>query len=657
MTDLLRDGWWSDEEPNAHSVMLQMANKVRDNDLTRRLVMVEQLCLYSQQAFDEFGAALYETAARSTGQFERISQNHIENMVHTVHSEAVQNRTRMTVVTSGGDYRMKRRAKALDKFSEGQAYEDEQEEIGNDVKLDAIIWGTGVEKTYEDPSTNRACGERIIGWNLGADQDDARNRRPRTIYEWRVMDREVLKAAYNSKETDDAIDNAPRGGIDDYPYHIDAQSNLITVFEGIHLPSRPADPRADKKSEKSEASKDGRHMIAVGSGNKGGALFSEPWTKATFPYHFIYWIRPRTGMWGKGLVASLLGQQIEHNRISRHIQLSMKRAGNLKVFIDTRAKLPPAQIDDRIGTIQRYDGNGNPPQYVVHDVVSQQIISYRSELGREMYNVAGVSQMASQGQLPAGMDKASGRAIRMADSVSSKRRLPFLRDCEQFDRRVAEAKIELAQEIYERTGSYAVAYHGRKKIELVEWKDVNLKRDQWWMRVFPTSALPSEPMARIATLDEWLQAGLISKQDYKRLSDFPDLEDAETLEFASYELAEKTVDKILYDGVYQVPESIEDGTLFARYGLMAYNRAREEGGYPEKNMELLRQFIMDALQSKTPFAPQGPPPPPSGEGGGEAPPGMPPAPPGPPGAPPMPPPGMAGAPPVNQPGPPPGPPS
>lgn len=652
--DLLRDGFWAKDVADPGAVLIRMANKVREADVNRRLQMVEHLCLYSNQPFDEYGAV-----EKPVGTFERISENHIENMIHTVHAETVQNRTRMTVVTSGGDYRMKERAKSLDKFSEGQAYEDGQEDVGSDVKLDALIWGTGVEKLYIDPSTNRVCGDRLPAWHLHVDRDDARFGKPRTIYEDYIFDREVLKGIFNSKKTDDAIDNAPRSNIDDYPYTIDAQSNLIMVHEGIHLPSRPADPRADVKADDPNkgSSGDGRHAMAVPGPD--GLLFAEPWTKSRFPYEFIFWLRPRLGFWGKGMVEQLLGQQTELNRAMRHIQLSMKRAGNLKVLIDSGSKVLDTQVNDRIGTIVRYQSQGgNPPQFIVHDVVTPQLVQWTQSLRSTMYNVEGVSQMASQGMLPQGMDKASGRAIRTADSISSKRRLPFLRDCEKFDQRVAEYKIELAQEVFEKTKSYAVAYHGRRKVELVDWKDVNLKRDEWFMRVFPTSALPSEPSARIATLDEWLNVGLIDKPTYKRMADFPDLEDAETLESASYDLGEKMIDAMLYDGKPQTIEPLLDNTLFATMGLKAYCRAKMEGGFPEANMELLRKFILDAVKPPAPSQSDSMPSLPGAGTAGEpappeAPPGMPPA--GmPPGAPPM---GGALPPPVNQPGPPPGPPS
>jgi hypothetical protein len=658
MTDQRRDGFWGKDVTNPEDVFLQMANRARENDQNRRLMMVELLCLYSNQPWDEYGAA-----ERPLGAFERMGQNHIENMVHTVHAEAIQNRTRMTVVTSGGDYRMKSRAKELDKFSEGQAHEDGQDEVGGEVKLDALVWGTGVEKLLIDPATRRVTGDRLISWHLHADRAEAARglRAVRTLYEDCVVDREVLKAAYNSKATDELIDNAPRDPIDDYPYTVDSDSNLILVQEGFHLPSLPEDPRKDatKDDPHRGASDDGRHMIVVpGQGKKGGLLFSENWYKPRFPYEFVYWLRPRFGMWGKGMVEQLLGQQFELNRLLRHIQLSMKRAGNLKVFLDAASGVVKTHLNDKVGTIVTYNssGGGHKPEYVVHDVVSPQVIDHARWIASSMYNVEGVSQMASQGMLPQGMDKASGRAIRTADSISSKRRLPFLKDCEQFDRRVAEYKIELAQEVAEKDGSYAVSHHGRRAVEIVDWKDVNLKRDQWFMRVYPTSALPTEPSARIATLDEWLNAGLIDKPTYKRLADFPDLEDAETLDTASWDLGEQVISDILEKGEPFTPEPLLDNKLWAQMGLKYYNRAKKEGVYPEKNLQMLRDFVLACIDASKPKqlppAPdagalppdQGMPPAP-----GEAPPeGMPPAE-APPGAPPLPP--------MTQSGPPPGPPS
>jgi hypothetical protein len=166
---------------------------------------------------------------------------------------------------------------------------------------------------------------------------------------------------------------------------------------------------------------------------------------------------------------------------------------------------------------------------------------------------------------------------------------------------VAVKKIDLAKEIADRDGDYAVTYYGKRRIEVVNFGEINLKRDYWWMRIFPTSALPSEPSARIATLDEWVNSGLISKSDYKRLADFPDLEDAMTLETAQYDLCEEIVDLMLVDGKSYVVEPLQDKQLFARIALMMYTRAKLEGladpksAYPEENMQLVRQFIADCL--------------------------------------------------------------
>lgn len=633
---------WHLEDGDPHVMLLAWANKTRTEDMGRKLRMVEHLCLYTNMAFDDLGSTLYGSS-KAPGAFERLSENHIENQIHAVHAECVQNRTRMTVVTSGGDYRMKRRAKELDKFSEGQAYEDGQEQVGNDAKLDALVWGTGIEFVYEDPVTKRVSCERVIGWELHAARDDARYGKPRSMSRTHIFDKEVLKACYPDKA--DEIERAPRGDVDDYPYYVDAGSNLIVVTEAWHLPSRAADPR--KKNDK--GSGDGRHAICV----PGVTLLDEPWEKAGFPFRFIHWIRPRLGMWGKGMVEQLLGQQVELNRVLRHIQLSMKRAGNLKVFIDTNSGVLKTHINDRVGTMVTYNGQGGrPPAFVVHDVVSPQVIAHAQQIRSGMYSVEGLSQMSAQGTLPQGMDKASGRAIRMADSIASKRRLPFLRDCETFDREVAELKIETAKEIAERDGGYAVSYHGKRRIEVVDFTDINLKRDQWWMRVFPTSALPSEPSARIAVLDEWLNAKLISPGDYKRLADFPDLEDASTLDTAQYEACEEVVDLMLNEGIPYVVEELDDKEMWARLALMMYTRAKIQGhhdkksAYPEQHMELVRQLIVDCLDKGpadagdaaqlppgTPEAPPGggPPPPPTA---GSPPGGLPPAPPA--GAPPAP---------------------
>ncbi len=140
-----------------------------------------------------------------------------------------------------------------------------------------------------------------------------------------------------------------------------------------------------------------------------------------------------------------------------------------------------------------------------------------------------------------------------------------------------------------------------EKIEIIDLSDVDLDKSGFILRCQPASALPLDITAKIATLDEWKNSGLISNADYKRLADFPDLEDAMTLETAQYDLCEQAVELMLYDGKPYVIEELQNKELWAQIALMMYTRAKLEGlsdpdaAYPESHLDLVRQFIVECV--------------------------------------------------------------
>lgn len=563
-----------------HQEVYGLAHSMRQEQLSRETRDLTNICYYGGDPL--LGLSHRDYTRRGTG--EKSSINVIKNMVNALHAEITQNRPRMMVVSEGGTLDIQKAAKALDKAIEGQTVEDGQEDVSPQLCKDALIIGDGIQKVFDNHLTDRCEIERILRWELIIPEAEAYYGRPRTFLHITQADRGVLAAEYEDMK--DEIDKSASAEADPF-FAFDTKSDLVTVVEALHLPSLGEYGDPDDEEHFREATPDGRHFICTSHAR----LYDKPWKRSQGMYHRLSWDIPQIGFWSSSFVDDLRSEQASINRMDRFIKESMARAG-LKVLIDNQAGVINSAIDDLVGTIVRgnFSQGGQKPEWVNYATVHPEFFQHLAWRIEELYKHNGVNQMSAQASVPAGLN--SGKAIRAFEQSKSRRFIDFAKRYEKFHLKVAEYKTELMRDIYKRTGRYAVTYHGKKAIELVDWdKFKGLRPNQYRVRVFPTSALPSSPAGRISTLQEWMNAGLITGPDFKRLADFPDIEEFSDLENASHDLIKEMLDAMLEEGKWQKPEPLMDLTLAMSMATNAYLLARVRGWYPKANLVLVVNFV------------------------------------------------------------------
>jgi hypothetical protein len=171
---------------------------------------------------------------------------------------------------------------------------------------------------------------------------------------------------------------------------------------------------------------------------------------------------------------------------------------------------------------------------------------------------------------------------------------------------LAKLSIDTAKEIYEEEGEYTVNVPGKKFIQTIDWKDIDLENDEYVMKAYPVSSLPQTPEGRLQTITEYMQAGLMSPRTGRKLLDFPDLEAVEDLANAEEDYLNEIFEKMIEDGVYTAPEPYDDLPLAKELCLEYYARGKCSG-LEEEKLDLLRRFSdqLDLLvsQSMPPAAP------------------------------------------------------
>ncbi len=157
-------------------------------------------------------------------------------------------------------------------------------------------------------------------------------------------------------------------------------------------------------------------------------------------------------------------------------------------------------------------------------------------------------------------------------------------------------KIAIARmrDIYEADGAkeYVVRAPGRNFTDAIDWHGIDFEDDEGSsdeMQCLPISSLPNDIAGRMSTIQEWVQAGWVDAREGRRLANFPDLEQVESMQDAAEEVILKALDAIADDGEMIPPEPEDDLGLADQLALQMINQGRAQDLEPER-IELLRDY-------------------------------------------------------------------
>ena len=577
--------WWMLKGQECADSVAGTLNLIRDAQSFRATQWIVSARLYGNLSPTTLaGVSFSKLAAQQPALRDRISYNLVQSVVDTVVAKITRNRPRPFFLTSGGDYKKQREAKKLNAFLDGVFYENSTHELGRVVFRDAAVWGDGFIHVFA--KGGRVCHERVMSSEIFVDDVESLYGTPRQMHRVKQIDRQVLFDMF----PDDygKIANAKPSRTEENGRSIIA--DMLTVRESWHLPSGPG---AD----------DGKHVITI-----DGAVLGEvePWTHQWFPFARCQWSPRLYGYWGQGLAEQLQNIQLEINKLLWVIQRSFHLAGSFKVFIENGSKVVKEHLNNDVGSIINY--TGTMPQYVVPQIVSPEIFAHLQNLINKGYEQAGISQLAASSLKPEGLN--SGRAIREFNDIQTDRLHTPAKSYEQMFMDIGRLSIEVVKQIAaendNKTG-YEVRVPGRKSVARVDWKDINLVDDDVVMQCYPVSSLPQDPAGRLQTVQEYLQAGFLSPRQGRRLLDFPDLEQVESLANAEEDYLCSVFDKIVDDGDYTSPDPLDDLNL-AKQLCLEYYAQGKNNNLREDRLDMLRTYLQQIKEIEEEVARQMAPP-------------------------------------------------
>lgn len=589
--DSFQKRWWLATEadmPDAVLATVQMLAEFSKEKQRQYQYSVSNRLYGNQDLMGVTGLSANKMSDLSSGTRNRINYNVIQSALDTLAAKITKNKPKPMFLTSGGSYKLQKQAKKLEKFVDGVFYENKvYTDVGRRVFQDAEIFGDGMPKVYA--KDGRVCIERRNPRQIYTDWIESINKNPRQMFETQLVDRDVLIDCYPQHA--DKIRAASGASLDSIGLYSSTADQLLVV-EAWHLPS-------------GEDAKDGKHVMCIDT----VCLVNEEWSKSSFPFAKLPFNERTEGYWSQGGAEQIQGNQLEINKIMWRISRSLDLGSTFKVWIKNGSKIVKEHVNNEIGTIINSD---EPPQYLVPPIVQPEIYARLKEAKNEAFELIGVSQLSAQSQKPAGLD--SGKALRTYNNIETERFVTVGKAYEQMFLDLAALVIDCAKDIVAEHGSLKIKAPNSKVIDDIDFKDIKLKDEDYILKMYPTSSLPNDPEGRLQSIQERVQAGMMTPRQASRLLDFPDEEAWSQLNSAREDWLHDCFENIIYEGKFTAPEP-EDDLQLAQTMFLDYYAFSKANGVEDKKLQMLIQFN-DQTKDLIMKAMPPPPPMPMDDGGG-----------------------------------------
>jgi hypothetical protein len=461
----------------------------------------------------------------------RPTANVVYSCIDTLVSRLSSDRPKPTFLTDGGMYKQRRLAKEANAFIQGEFYRTKAyDHVDKQTKLGCML-GDGFVKVFS--KDNKVTSEQTLSIELHTDYNDAYYGNPRELLQDKLVDRSVYEDLFPDKI--DLLEKAAHGNVDNTPRSTETIADQFIICEGWHLRS-------------GEGASDGRHTIVCSA----GVILDESYTKDRFPFTKLGYNPNAVGWFSQGLAEILMPTQMEIYRNLIIASQSLELMGVPRVLIDEMSKILETSFNNRIGSIIKY--RNNKPDFVNAQANHPEMYQWIQWLIQNAYQMSGISAMSAGGQKPAGLN--SGEAIRTFDQIQEDRFAYLARRRQNVFPDMAELYIDCATDIFKKTGKYSTIHVDKNGTREIDFKQIGLLKDTYVIQLFEESSLPKDPAGRQAALSEKLAAGEITLSEFRRLSNFPDLEQSDQLALALEERILSDLDSIIDDGKkgYKAPD-------------------------------------------------------------------------------------------------------
>jgi hypothetical protein len=361
---------------------------------------------------------------------------------------------------------------------------------------------------------------------------------------------------------------------------------------------------------------------------EGATLLDEPWPYDHFP---VAWYKPRLKLgsyWSRGIPETLASAQLKINKWNSRIDKILHLHAVPRLIVWNKARLNRGKMtNDLASVITSSQPPGSSIMRLAGDSVPRELLERVDKLIGWAREQIGISELSIAATKPAGVDHAPGMQ-HLADTESVRHTTSF-RAWEQFHLDSAKIVVECIRLLAQRNKDYTVLFGSSKELKRIKWSEVDLDRDKYHLKTWPTNLLPQTPAARISRIIDMMGTNppLITPEQALTALDYPDIEALLGDRVAERENLEKYLQRASKLGreldENTIPQSYLNLELAQQMAKDRLNRGEADGESPER-LEGIRSFFEQVAEKVKAMAP-----PPEQPGG----PGMTPPSQGPPGGP------------------------
>ncbi len=583
--------WWNEEPEKASQMITSNLEYWASNQRWRIKSYEKWARLYGNlPSTSLFGMNNARLGTLRGNMGERLNYNLVQSCIDTsISTLAAKPNPKPVYLTDDGDFKSQRRAKTLNKLITGSFYENDTFKKGLSCQRQSEIWGDGFLAVF--PRNGKPCHEIVPAYEIWVDEVASAMTEPVELHRVKTVDRSILHDMFpdKTKIIDDASD------LDLYNTgRAQTLSDLVTVRQSWKRPSSPG-------------AGDGRTIITVSS---GALTEMDEFTWDVFPFgHLRFCENPYGAFFAQGLAEQLSGLQAELSKLLWTVQRSLHLSGTFKIWAKTGSGIAIDHLNNEIGAVLRSEDR---PEWILPQVVQPEFYQQIKQIKSDAYEQSGIPALAATSQKPAGLN--SGVALREYADIGAVRHATVTKAYQDFYLQIAKLTILCAKEILEtdKDASIKVRYPGLRAVESVDWSDIEWDEDDpYVIQSFSISSLPSDPAGRLQTIQEYMEAGLLTPDEGRNLLDFPDLQRMESLHNSNRDFLSETLDNMVDKGIYYTPEPFDDLEMAQKMALEYLQRGKKQK-VPDKKLALLRQFIgecvkLQAMAKPTQSAPAGQP--------------------------------------------------
>lgn len=510
--------WFAKDCKNRGEALEQFASTLHaDQGEARRTRAAASLFLYYGNARRGVGSMLWPLA--DFGEFDAPPfYNVVQSIVDTLTNHIVRNKVRPLFTPDGGDVDLHERAKGMQLAVEGGFNEAGLwSTLGQYVALDGHLHDAGVVKILPDFANNRVLCERVFPWEVLVPESEARLGNPRQFIHRTLVPREVLLSMF--PEHEEAIRNAPTT-TPEWGYEGVAdgmRAELVAVFDGYHLPSGFVDLREDRafglvKNEETgkyefdpsiDTGHDGVQCISI----KGTTLRERPWP---YPYPPFAFYRPHPdaiGFWSTPIPETLSGAQIELIKLGKRVSMLLHLHAVPRIVVARGAKIVKSHISNDLATVLE---SNHPPgssiMYLHPYAVPSELLNREQQLIEWCAREVGLSEMSIAAQKPAGINHEPGMEF-LADHESLRHTIRQ-RQWNDFFIQAARLFVDGFCQLAKVNPDFEVIWADSYELKKLRWKDQEIQRYRWNLKVWDTNVLAQRPEARLQQVLFLMKAGL-----------------------------------------------------------------------------------------------------------------------------------------------------